>query len=653
MAAVAFDSLPAWSPRRHAAGWAAGTLIVTGLGLAGGVAVLLLGPDAAEIRDGLITSICYLVPYGVVGAFLLGRRPDLPFGWLLGGATLAITVSVLATDVAVLLADTGDPETWPRWAIGLASLQFTAIAVQGFVNVRFPSGRIETRWGRVLDRLMLVGLVAVVLGGVLSAADPRAVADSGSPTGFLLVAAPLIVLLGLLAGLRVVARVRGATGIERQQLRWRAAGVLVSLALFPFAVAGVLPGVVDVLDGLVFVATLAVPVVYYRLWEIDIVIRRSLAYTLVTVLLAAAYVAVGALVAAVASERLGVVVAAVVVVLCLGPVRSLSNSLVDRFFYGHRSDPYQAMREVGRRLEMVEAPGTVLTAVVAAVAESLRLPFVAIEGPGDSALMAAHGDATGRAVERWPLLYQGACVGTLVASPRPGEGSFDPMDRAVLEDLARQAGAAVQAEALTADLVDSRQRLVTAREEERRRLRRELHDGLGPLLTALGLNLDAARARLGTDGPGRPDLAEVDAYLMRAKETSSRAIVDLRSVVHGLRPPALDDLGLAGAVAAQAGRLSDGSGTAVLVEATDIGELPGSGRGGGVPHRGRGHDERGAARWGHDVPGPTPVRGTGVPADRGRRRRSRRAAMVGRGRAPDDARADRRRRGLDDGRADS
>ena len=572
MAAVAFDSLPAWSPRRHAAGWAAGILVVTALGLAGGVAALLLGPDVPEIRGGLITSMCYLVPYGLVGAFLLSRRPDLPFGWLLAGATVAITVSVLASDAAFLAVSAGEPGAWPAWAVGLGGLQFTAIAVQGFVNVRFPSGRIETRWGRVLDRLMLLGLVAVVVGGVLTAADSRA--GTEAPTGVLLGAAPLIVLLGLLAGLRIVVRARHATGIERQQLRWRAVGVLASLALFPFAVAEVLPGVVDVLDGLVFVATLAVPVVWYRLWEIDVVIRRSMAYALVTVLLAGAYVAVGALVAAVASERLGVVVAAVVVVIGLGPVRSWSMRLVDRLFYGHRGDPYQAMREVGRRLEAVEAPGTVLTAVVAAVAESLRLPFVAIEGPGDAVLLAAHGDATGREVERWPLMYQSVCVGTLLASPRPGEDAFDALDRVILEDLARQSGAAVHAEALTADLVDSRQRLVTAREEERRRLRRDLHDGLGPLLTALGLNLDAARARLETEGANRADLAYVDALLTQAKETSSRAIVDLRSVVHGLRPPALDDLGLVGAVAAHAARLSDGSGTRVVVEAADIRELP-------------------------------------------------------------------------------
>ena len=146
--------------------------------------------------------------------------------------------------------------------------------------------------------------------------------------------------------------------------------------------------------------------------------------------------------------------------------------------------------------------------MVAAVAESLRLPYVAIERPGDGSVLAASGEPTAAGdarAGRWPLSYQGLTVGTLVAWPRRGEETFDPRDRAVLADIARQAGAAVHAEALTADLLDSRQRLVSAREEERRRLRRDLHDGLGPLLTGIGLNLDAARARAGhPGGAGEP-----------------------------------------------------------------------------------------------------------------------------------------------------
>jgi two-component system NarL family sensor kinase len=222
--------------------------------------------------------------------------------------------------------------------------------------------------------------------------------------------------------------------------------------------------------------------------------------------------------------------------------------------------------DLGRRLAAVTVPGDVLPAVVTAVAESLRLPYVAIERPGDSSVLAAHGGKSER-VERWPLTYRGATVGALVAAPRAGETSFGERDRAVLADLAHQAGPAVHAEALTADLLDSRQRLVSAREEERRRLRRDLHDGLGPLLTAIGLNLDAARAR----GP-HPVAAEK--LLRQAKEASAQAIGDLRVIVHGLRPQALDDLGLIGAVTTHTRRLAETTPLRISVDADDVPELP-------------------------------------------------------------------------------
>jgi signal transduction histidine kinase len=163
---------------------------------------------------------------------------------------------------------------------------------------------------------------------------------------------------------------------------------------------------------------------------------------------------------------------------------------------------------------------------------------------------------------------QGTKVGTLVAAPRRGESTLDARDRAVLADLARQACAAVHTEALTADLVTSRQHIVEAREEERRRLRRELHDGLGPLLTSVGLNLDAMRAQL-TNGTGDPL-----ALLARAKDASSQAIADLRSVVYSLRPPALDDLGVVGAVTAHVRRLADGSRIDIDVESHGLPALP-------------------------------------------------------------------------------
>ena len=214
---------------------------------------------------------------------------------------------------------------------------------------------------------------------------------------------------------------------------------------------------------------------------------------------------------------------------------------MDRLAYGDRNDPYRTISALDRKLADVAEPGQLLPAMVNTLATSLRLPYVAIESTHSGIPLAAHGNNAGHP-ERWPLIHEGTVEGFLIARPRRGEDSFDQRDRRLLEDVAHHAGVAVHAEALAADLTESRQRLVTALEEERRRLRRDLHDGLGPVLTAVGLNLDAARSRLATD-----PLAS-DQHLNDAREATRQALDDIRRLVHGLRPPALDNLGLVGAL---------------------------------------------------------------------------------------------------------
>lgn len=578
-------AVPAARPH-HADRWAAVTVVLTVLGLAGGIAALLIARSApAHFRDGMLQSVCYLVPYGLAGAFLLRHRPDLPFGWLLAGTSALLTITVFALGIGGIALLHGHQGGGVILLIEVRSLQFMSVAVQGLVNIRFPGGRISSRFGRWPNALMVGGLVLLITGGFLSSSVPeglsadlhRTIVNPLSGDSVFAHAAdlsevggPLIVLLGLIAGIHIIVRAWRSHGLERQQLMWRAAGVAISLLLFPLAVMDLLPSVAYLVDGTVFVVTLAVPIIRYRLWEIDAVIRRSAAYALVTAVLAAAYLAVAAIGASIASDRAGIVVAAFVVAMAFGSARVASQRAVDRVFYGQRNDPYRTMSDMNRRLAAVAEPGTVLPAVVSGVAISVRLPYVAIER--GEAILAAHGSPTAAEPERWQLTYRGTPVGTLVAAPRSGETAFGGRDRTVLGNVADQLGAAVHAEALTADLIESRQRLVNAREDERRRLRRELHDSLGPMLTALGLNVDAARARLAA----LPEAAaaEAEATLARAKEIASRAIGDLRGIVYDLRPPALDDLGLVGAVRANAAKLTDGIGITVTVEPDDVGELP-------------------------------------------------------------------------------
>jgi signal transduction histidine kinase len=576
-----------WSPRTHP-GPAAGVLLaVTGVAASFTLAALLRSPQAPpEVTLGYGTALAYVVPYALVGAFLVVRRPDLPFGWLLASCAGVVAVgTAVASQSYAALSRGAEGRAWEFGCL-LGSVQFLPVAVQGLVNVRFPSGRVTSRFGRVLDRLLVVGIVLGLVGGLLgdssltlervdgttrTVSNPLTVGTLvGEVASAFTVAIPLVILVGIVAGLGVVRRAWKATGLERDQLRWRAFGVVLALALFPLAVTEALPVGVDVVDGLVFTTTLVIPIVRYRLWAIDTIIRRSAAYLLVTVLVAGIFAALAAGVAAFAGERVGLVTAVAIAALVVGPALRRSQRLVDELFYGHRSDPYRVLSELSQRLDAMAAPGAVLQTVVTAVADSLRLPYVAIERPGDGSVWAQHGDrqSTDAQLGRWPLVSQGTPVGTLVAAPRPGEPSLDARDCGVLADLARQAGASVHAEALTADLVASRQRLVEAREEERRRLRRDLHDGLGPLLTSIGLNLDALRTQLSV-GSGDPG-----PLLARAKDASSQAISDLRTMVYSLRPPALDDLGVVGAVTAYVRRIAGGSTLDIEVDSPGLPALP-------------------------------------------------------------------------------
>lgn len=576
-----------WSPRTNPVP-AAGVLVaVTFVGVAVTIAALLTLTDAPrdDVAE-IATTLAYVVPYAVVGAFLVIRRPDLPFGWLLSGCAAIVAIGIAVASQSYVALSEGSEGTLLQLGCLLVTVQWLPVAVQGLVNVRFPSGKVTSRFGRVLNRLLVVGIALGVTGGLLgdwsleldradgtTATLHNPLTDGtivGEVSLALGLAVPLVILLGIIAGLSIVRRAWTAAGIERDQLRWRAYGVVLSLALFPVAFAEALPFAVNLVDGLLFTTTLVIPIIRYRLWAIDTIIRRSAAYLLVTVLVAGTFAALAASVAALQGERVGLVAAAVITALVFGPALRRSQHLVDELFYGRRSDPYRALSDLSQRLDAVAAPGAVLQTVVTAVAESLRLPYVAIERPGDASVLARHGDEQPADAElgRWPLVSQGTPVGTLVAAPRRGESTLDARDQAVLADLARQAGAAVHAEALTADLVASRQRIVEAREEERRRLRRDLHDGLGPLLTSVGLNLDAVRTRLAA---GNGDPLELVA---RAKDASSQAIADLRTVVYSLRPPALDDLGVVGAITTHVHRMGDGSRLEIEVEDNGLPALP-------------------------------------------------------------------------------
>ncbi len=360
-----------------------------------------------------------------------------------------------------------------------------------------------------------------------------------------------------------------STPIERQQTKWVVVGVAVAVVGFlgtavtvgapidmpPDEVSRRMLGQALGQGFMVLIPlSLGAAVLRYRLWDIDPIVNRTLVYGGLSVAVVGIYVVVvgylGTLFRTGGNLVISLIATGMVAVL-FQPLRQRLQRGVNRLMYGDRDDPYAALSRFGRRLEATLAPDTVLPKIVQTVKEALRLPYAAITltaGRGSDATVTAAAGAPVVTTLRLPLLYQHEPVGELVLAPRTIGEPFSPADRRLLEDLARQAGVAVRAVQLTAELQRSRERLVTAREEERRRLRRDLHDGLGPALAGMTLQTEAVRDLYATDP------ARADALLTDLTAQLQAATTDIRRLVYALRPPALDELGLVGALRAQADR---------------------------------------------------------------------------------------------------
>lgn len=295
--------------------------------------------------------------------------------------------------------------------------------------------------------------------------------------------------------------------------------------------------------------SLGIAILRYRLWDIDVIINRTLVFGTLTVSIVCIYALVvgvlGILLQVQGNTMISLLATGLIAVL-FQPLRNRLQRGVNRLIYGERDDPYVVLSRLGQRLEATLAPDAVLPTIVETVVQALKLPYAAITlKQGEEFTIAASYGSSQDAPIHLPLVFQTETVGELLLVPRTSSESFTPADRRLLDDLARQAGVAAHAVHLTVDLQRSRERLVTTREEERRRLRRDLHDGLGSQLASQTLILTAARKLLRHD----PDAAE--ALLTDATAHAQEAITDIRRLVYALRPPSLDDLGLVAALREQ------------------------------------------------------------------------------------------------------
>ena len=563
----------------------------------------------------VLTGVLSLA-YPAVGALIASRLPRNPIGWIFCSMGLLYVVRRFTTayaDYALLKNFSfpwGEVAAWFSTWIGFA---FPTLLV--FLMLLFPDGRLMSRqlrivvWATVLGAAIGVMGVAFMPGMLLThryVDNPFGIVGVVGPGvttfGFFgasrLIGMVLLLITQIAALFSVILRLRRASGDQRQQLKW------FLFAVVPLTVFGTVDGL-DVMVAnftadfmyhtvyllysmglvvtnfyLTVLALLLLPVctyvaiLRYNLYDIDVVINRTLVYGTLTACVVTIYVlavvALGTLFQAQGNLAVSLSATGLVAVV-FQPLRGRLQRGVNRLMYGERDDPHAVISRLGKRLEAAIEPEAVLPTVVETIAQALKLPYVAIllEEGRQFRTAAAHGSPTGEP-EVLPLVYQREEIGRLVLSPRsPGE-QFSAADHNLLEDLSRQAEVAVHAVRLTDDLQRSRERLVATREEERRRLRRDLHDGLGAQLAGLNVQAGTLR-RVITQDPAAA--AELVAEL---REELRGAIADIRRLVYDLRPPALDDLGLVEAMRQLAERYDSKDGPLrVVVEAPeDLPNLP-------------------------------------------------------------------------------
>lgn len=511
--------------------------------------------DAVGGGLALLALVCLSIP--LVGAAIARGEPRNPVGWLLLTAGVAIPLGLAAYLYSHASYDGADlPATrWVAWMDGWPwTPALTVVPTIGLLL--FPTGRVTSRrWRWVLWFAIVVNAAQLLneffaphLLDYPKIANPTALPGvAGSIADGLAATIILLLPLVILAAVSVTQRWR----TEREALR------IVVIAAWIIVLSWVLCGVAVITTGdsnnalaaeLMGVAALAIAssiaIQRYGVFDARRVLSRTIAYAGLSVCVLIVYGAAAAVVTVVASGAVRGPVAAVVAVLAALPLRGVLQRAANRLVYGDRDDPLRALDQLGQRLADASAPDDVLPGIAATIRDALRLRYVGIRIDSTEVHAGRPIDDT----EEMPLVFAGETIGALIL------GNAEPFTAAelrLLASLGRQVATAGRAVALTHELQRSRERLVGATEEERRRIRRDLHDGLGPGLAGVVLGLQRARRYVDVDP--HVVIAQLDALTAQTKD----AIADVRRLVYDLQPPALDELGLVDALSEQARMLGD------------------------------------------------------------------------------------------------
>ena len=496
--------------------------------------------------------------WAVVGAVLVTLRPRNVLGWLVLGLGLGAAWACGLQSYAYQGVAAGWPAADAADAAGYFLFAVSQYLMITFLLLFYPDGRLPgPRWRWVAAAVVIVSPVQGHY--VMIAATAGQVVVDGA-------ASLLWIGTSLTAWAGAVVRLVRARPPQRQQQAWLVL-VVVPCAVWNMFFASI-PGEGEAeshlatflwaLPQLFTPVAVAVGVLRYRLLGIESVLRRGLVYGTLTVLVFAVYVGVSAVAGRLlAGDTVPALVAAALVALGLDPLRHRLQRVADRIVHGERHDPLRALTRLSQRVATSE-DAALLPQALAAVAEAVRAPGAAVVDADGRLIAGRPCDEPGAVV---PLEFAGRRVGELHVAAPSAEEDYGTAERRLLVALAAQLAVVVRAVELGVALEASRDRVVEAARAERDRLRRDLHDGLGPSLTGMGLGLQAVADLV--EGPSAVTLVE------RIREEVTTAVAEIRRIIDDLRPSVLDTAGLAAAVGRHAEAVS-----AVLPVVVDTAGLP-------------------------------------------------------------------------------
>jgi signal transduction histidine kinase len=602
---------PASAPdRRVRWAWATFALGVT-MWLGTLVGYVVLQPDTSGNWGGatLVANLPFVLMvlvFDAIGLLITTRRPANAIGWLVLGIGLAWSTGDLLSVFGAYAFDHG----WSDADVLIALSQplwLPPIGLSGtFLILLFPDGHLPSpRWRwfawTIAVGMTVVGLALLLAPGTFedsgypTVSNPLAIDAIGSFVGVLL-AGLLIIPIGMLgSAVALVQRYRRSVGVEREQMKWLAyAAAIVAVTYAGVMVASLMKGSnasdptwLSVWQGLSLATFSLIPiaigfaVLKYRLYDIDVVINKTIVFGALALFIGAVYVAVvvllGSAIGATTTNPALSIAATAIVALLFEPVRLRVQRVANRFVYGERATPYEVLSRFSERIAGTYATEDVLPRTARVIAEGaaaervdvwLRVGDVLRAGaswPADADVPAPvpfHGEDrlpfpdVDAAV---PVRHSDEMLGAITVTKPRGE-TMTPAEAALLADLAGQAGLVLSNVRLTAalqarleeigrraeELKASRQRIVTTQDVERRRLERNIHDGAQQHLVALAVRLRLVRGMLAKD-PRR-----AAAMLAELRAEVDDAIETLSSLALGIYPPVLEELGIAAALESQA-----------------------------------------------------------------------------------------------------